>query len=140
MNTRYNLFFSYSYADKDKALVLLNRLKDRFSVWNDIDNMKIGNVDMLMTKGIEESEVFICCASKNYCKPNSNSLKEFNCAILKKMRVVYVLFDEFDNFEEIEESLKPIVLNLARERYFKHHDIDSILEALNTIFEVSFVK
>ena len=139
-NTVYNLFFSYSHADKNKALVLLNRLKDQYSVWNDEDSMKTGNIDMIMTKGIEESEVFICCASKNYCKLGTNSLKEFNCAIAKKKKVIYVLFDEFENFAEIEESLKPIVLNLAQELYFKHHNIDAILKALNTLIEVSFLK
>ena len=72
-------------------------------VWLDEDNLKHGNIDSAMAEGIEASDVFVACLTKEYIRKvnvgsrthplRDNCAKEFNCALIRGKPIVPVVFE-----------------------------------------------
>ena len=84
---------------------------------------------MLIENGINESELFICCATTSYCK-SINSLFEYNHAKEKGKRIIYILFENFNDKKETIDKLDRI--DLARNNYYKITDFESVIKVLET--------
>ena len=139
MNSSFNfdLFVSYSWSNKTLVHELCSLLEKKgYKLWLDKNEMKHGNINHLMKKGIDESEIFVCCATTNYCK-SENALKEFNYAIARKKLIIYIIFEIFNGEEDRLKKLDEISFEFARQMYYKHDDLDGIVR---TVEELKRVK
>jgi hypothetical protein len=136
-NFKFNIFVSYAWLDQTAVHQLCESLeKEKITLWIDKNLMKHGNIDTIMRKGIDESQFFLCCATTSYCL-RENTLKEFNYAIAKGKKIIYVLFEKFKDEKETLEKLKEISFNFARQLYFKHDKIEKIVEAFKELNKVT---
>jgi hypothetical protein len=142
-NFKFNLFVSYAWPDQTAVHQLCESLeKQKIPLWINKNEMKHGIINDLMIKEIDESQFFICCATTSYCM-RENTLREFNYAIAKGKKIIYVLFEKFKDEKESVEKLKEISFHFARQPYFKHDDIEKIVEAfieLNKVTINVFIK
>lgn len=87
-----------------RAMHLTNELrKIGKKVWFDEDNMKYGNIDSLMTDGIEKCSYFVVLLTKQYinkvnngCRKipiSDNCAKEFNYALISKKPIIPIIFE-----------------------------------------------
>lgn len=130
---QFDFFVSYSSADKIEVYNLCDLLKRRgFKIWIDKEQMILGNTDELMQQGIDQSQLFLCCATSSYCKSEFCML-EFKYAANIKKKIVYILFERFNGNEDRMEKLHKIAFRFAGEKYYKHEDIDGIVGALKNL-------
>ena len=138
-NASFHLFVSYCGENKNEVYKLFNQLEiEGFKLWIDKNEMTHGNVDQLMQKGIDDSELFMCCASSAYCR-SDNCMAEFNYAIGMKKKVIYVLFEKFEGDEDRMKKLHKIAFRLSRQKYYKNENIDGIVWAIkNLVISILF--
>lgn len=123
---------SYSWKNKNEVTELCQNLKEqKFSLWLDQKDMNSGQIDTTMIEGINNSKMFLCCLSTDYCKEDGNALKEFRFAFGIKKPIVYVLFEDIRSEEERKKKLQPVSFHMGFEKFFKHKDIVGITEAIN---------
>ena len=130
---QFNLFFSYCGENKNEVYKLYEELKEKgFKIWIDKEEMKSGNVNKLMKKGIDESDVFLCCATTSYCK-SDNCMLEWNYAVDIRKKFIYIIFEKFKDKQERIEKLDEISFHLAGQKYFKHEDVEGIVTAIQDL-------
>ena len=134
VDKRFDLFVSYCHKDKDAVMALCKNLKDReFELWIDTEqNQKYNDLNQMMKKGIDESELFICCASTNH-NNSENCLKEHNYA--KKEKLIYVLIEKFKDQEDMLEKLDKIALDLKNKIYYTNENIDDLVKRINNLLK-----
>ena len=127
---------SYCGDNKKDVYKLYDELTKReYKIWIDKNKMIIGNVDELMKKGIDESELFVCCATTSYCG-SKNCLLEFNYAVNTNKKLIYILFEKFNGNDDRMNKLDAISFRFAGQKYYKHVDIDGIVKALEELRRV----
>ena len=132
-NFQFDLFVSYSWDNKEEVRELCKSLENiGYKLWLDINQMVHGNIDKIMKKGIDESLLFLCCATTSYCQ-SENAMKEFNYAVAKKKSIIYVLFEKFSGDNDRLEKLDAISWHFARQLFYKHNDIVSIGRAIEDL-------
>lgn len=92
------VMLSYSWGSKDpesgvfpnqqQVLAIRDGLERRgIACWIDTEEMR-GNMTEVMTTVIANCNAVVVCMSPTYCRSGSNSLKEFNYAVLQKRRLL----------------------------------------------------
>ena len=131
---QFNIFFSYSHKNKPEVDKLFEFLRNKnYIMWIDTEQMVYGNIEAVMMKGIEDSEYFLCCLSTSYSQ-GKNTLFEYNYAVAKGKRIIYVTFENFKGDEERKEKFKPI--DMGRNIFYKYGKEDcyeNILKALKYV-------
>jgi hypothetical protein len=128
------IFVSYCHKNKDEVYQLTNELrKYGFNLWIDHNEMTSGNIEKLIQKGIDQSKLFICCATSSYCK-SEMCLLEFNYSVYKKKKIIYILFERFSGNEERLEKLDEIAFRFAGQMFYKNEDVKGIVIALKVFF------
>ena len=137
---KFDIYLSYSFENKDLVEELYKKIYGNgYILWFNKNKMAIGNQNKLIQNVIDESLVFLCCATTSYCK-NENEIEELNYAIKKEKKIIYVLFENFKNKQDILEKLDKISFDLVHCLYYKHNDIKSIIKELEIFKKVSFKK
>jgi hypothetical protein len=131
---KYNIFISYSWANAVEVHKLCESLEKKYKIWLDKDGKMLhGNMHDTIRMGIDESKIFLCCASKNYCKQGGTALKEHKYAVDKRKPIVYVMFEKFQDEQDRLEQLKEIRFHFEGQIYHNHNHIDQILSAIDKI-------
>ena len=131
-----DLFISYSWTNKTEVHELCLELEKKgYKLWLDKNDMKYGILHEIMQTGIDQSKYFVCCASTAYCKKDchgndGNALKEFRYAAASKKKIIFVLFETYDNDEEMKQKLHPIGFDLLPSLYFKPDNTIGIIKAI----------
>ena len=137
-----DLFISYSWANKTEVHKFCLELEKKgYKLWLD----KYGILDEVMQKGIDSSKFFVCCASTDYCKKDKkgkdgNVLREFRYASSNGKEIIFVLFEKYENREEMKDKLNPLWFDLSSMLYYKHHDTDKIINAIEELEKVDKPK
>ena len=132
-----DLFISYSWKNKDKVHELCDKLKQKgYNLWWDRNDMKNDVLDEIMQKGIDQSKLFVCCVSTDYCKKDEegnpkNALKEHQYATANNKKIIYILFEKYENKNVMKERLYNIWFNFSKRSYFKHDNIGEIIKAID---------
>jgi hypothetical protein len=75
-----NIFISYSHAHKVIVHKIADKLKAKFTVWIDTDNLKGGVIlDQEIEDGIKNTSLFVCFISEKYCE-SDRCMDEFALA------------------------------------------------------------
>lgn len=134
-NYSFDLFVSHCGVNKKEVYKLCDELKNKgFKLWIDKNEMVYGNVDELMKKGIDESKLFMCCATTAYCE-SKNCLAEFNYAVSVDKKIIYVIFEKFADKIERASKLSAIALRLAGQKFYKCENIDGIVTAIKALVQ-----
>lgn len=132
-----HIFISYAWdSRKDLVRSLANRLvNEKYKIWLDIHEMKTGHLDTMMYDGINESYLFLCCITSEYCK-RDNCMKELRLALDLKKEIIYIIFDDYDktNREKVFGKFGTVRLHMAGKMYFNYKDEKSIFEAINLFY------
>ena len=133
---KFDLFISYSHENKEKVLELFRKLKQQgFHSWIDTEQMINGDINWMMKKGIDESELFLCCATTSYCK-SENCLKEIEYAYFSKKKIVYVLFEKFNGEEDRKKKLDIISWYFRNQKYYKNDNVEDLVKTIETLRQV----
>ena len=136
ISSNFDLFMSYCGKNKKEVHELYEELTKRgYNIWIDKNKMIVGDTDELMKKGIDESELFMCCATTNYCASES-CLLEFKYAVHKKKKMIYILFEEFKGHDDRMNKLDAISFRFAGQKYYKHENVDGIVKAIEELRRV----
>ena len=136
ISSNFDLFMSYCGKNKKEVHELYDELTKRgYNIWIDKNKMIVGDTDELMKKGIDESELFMCCATTNYCASES-CLLEFKYAVHKKKKMIYILFEEFTGHDDRMNKLDAISFRFAGQKYYKHENFDGIVKAIEELRRV----
>ena len=74
------IFLSYCHANKNIVHEIADRLKEVFTIWIDVDNLKAGDdQNMEIANGIRSTTIFLPFINENYCKSKACK-KEFALA------------------------------------------------------------
>ena len=131
-----NIFMSYCGQNKNDVYMLYDELTQRgYNIWIDKNKMILGGTDELMKKGIDESELFMCCATTSYCE-SKNCLLEFNYAVQTYKKVIYILFEKFNGPDDRRKRLDKIYFRFAGQKYYKHDNLDGIVKAIEELRRV----
>ena len=123
---KFDLFISYAHENQEKVLNLLKSLKQKgISPWIDKDQMRRGDIQQIMQQGIDQSKLFLCCATTDYCKSES-CLRELRYADYIKKEIIWVLFENFKDSEDRKLKLKQIGWYISHQKYYKHNDSNLI--------------
>jgi hypothetical protein len=137
---RFHIFLSHSRLNVNDVEKLYNELKKKnYNIWFDRNEMISGNVDNLMKNGIDNSELFMCCATTNYCS-SDNCFLEFNYAIFTGKKIIYILFEKFNGNKDMLKKLDKISFRFAGEKYYKHDDLDGIVKVIEKLRQVFSFK
>ena len=135
LSNNFQIFVSYCHANKKEVYKLYDELEKRmYKLWIDKNKMIVGNTDELMKNGIDNSQLFMCCATMSYCS-SDNCFLEFNYAIYKK-NIIYILFEQFDGYDDTLNKLDKIAFRFAGQKYYKHDDLDGIVKAIEELRKV----
>ena len=133
---KFNIFFSYSHKNKPEVDKLFEFLRNKnYIMWIDTEQMVYGNIEAVMMKGIEDSEYFLCCLSTSYSQ-GKNTLFEYNYAVAKGKRIIYVTFENFKGDEERKEKFKPI--DMGRNIFYKYGKEDCYENIIKALKYVSY--
>ena len=133
---QFNIFFSYSHKNKPEVDKLFEFLRNKnYIMWIDTEQMVYGNIEAVMMKGIEDSEYFLCCLSTSYSQ-GKNTLFEYNYAVAKGKRIIYVTFENFKGDEERKEKFKPI--DMGRNIFYKYGKEDCYENIIKALKYVSY--
>ena len=125
---KHQIFISFALENRNSACELKNQLENRgYKLW-------LTESEDIEFKEIDESKLFICCATTDYCK-DEKRLKEHEYALDNKKPVIYVVFEEFENDASRFESLRPL-LNETASLIYNHNDSDEIAMAISTLLQV----
>ena len=133
---QFKIFFSYSHKNKPEVDKLFEFLRNKnYIMWIDTEQMVYGNIETVMMKGIEDSEYFLCCLSTSYSQ-GKNTLFEYNYAVAKGKRIIYVTFENFKGDEERKEKFKPI--DMGRNIFYKYGKEDCYENIIKALKYVSY--
>jgi hypothetical protein len=129
------VFISYQW-DAQKEVINIKKFLDGNNIKNWFDrtnlNCKDGDLHPQLSKGIEESEIFIPFITKKYDESTNCNL-EFNWAKELQKTMIVVMLEKIDM-----KNLKNIGMFIAsrlRINYFENHNTKEILdEILRVIF------
>ena len=125
---KHQIFISYALENENVVNELKNQLENRgFKRW-------CNESELVEFKKIHDSELFICCATTEYCK-SKNGLMKLDYALGIRKPLIYVLFEPFENEEERYDRLR-LIFDLSVSQIFKNDDIDGIVNAISTLIEV----
>ena len=136
ISSNFDLFISYSGDNKNDVYILYDELNKRgYNIWIDKNKIIVGDTDELIKKGIDQSELFMCCATTSYCA-SEYCLLELKYAVHKKRKVIYILFEQFNGHDDRMNKLDKISFRFAGQKYYKHLDIDGIKKAIEELRRV----
>jgi hypothetical protein len=127
------VFISYQW-DSQKEVIEIKKFLDENNITNWFDrtnlNCKEGDLHPQLSKGIEESEIFIPFITKKY-DTSANCRLEFNWAreLQKTMIVVMLEKIEIKNLKNIGIFIAPKL----RINYFNDHNPKEILEEIHRV-------
>jgi hypothetical protein len=98
-----------------------------------------GSVNKLMQQGIDQSELFVCCATTNYCASH-NCKRELEYADYMNKNIIFILFEKFNGAEDRKQKLHEIGFYLANKKYYKHVDVDGIVNAVKDMVNIYRVE
>ncbi|RNA02183.1 TPR repeat family, partial [Brachionus plicatilis] len=105
----YDVFISYKWDEhKSNVHFMADQLEKRnLRVWLDRNKIKESeDLSITMKNGIDQSELFICCVTENYCDfespKNKNCKSEFNYAFSTNKKILYVIFADVKGLGESE--------------------------------------
>ncbi len=93
--------------------------------------MKAGNTAELTKNCIDNSFLFMCCATTSYCS-SDNCLLEFNYA----KNIIYILFEIFNGHDDRMKKLDRISFRFAGQKHYKHDNLDGIVKAIEELRKV----
>ena len=132
----FDLFISYAHENKKKVLELLQNLKlAGFRAWIDSEQMINGDINRMMKKGIDESELFLCCATTSYCK-SENCIKELEYASRKKKEIIWVLFETFNGKEDRIQKLDEISWYFGDQKYYRNDNVEDLVNVITKLRQV----
>jgi hypothetical protein len=136
LSNNFDIFVSYCSVNKEEVLKLCDELEKReYKLWIDKNQMIFGNTDELMKNGIDNSQLFMCCATTRYGSSDSCFL-EFNYAVNKKKNIIYILFEQFNGHDDRMNKLGKIAFRFAGEKYYKNNNLDGIVKAIEELRKV----
>ncbi len=136
LSYNFDLFVSYCGNDKDEVYKLCDDLEQEgYKLWIDKNEMIVGNISELMRKGIDNSFLFMCCATTSYFS-SDNCLLEFNYAINKKKNIIYILFEQFNGHDDRMKKLDRIAFRFAGQKHYKHENLEGIVMAIEELRKV----
>ena len=136
ISSNFDVFLSYCSVNKNDLYKFYDHLTKRvYNIWIDKNKMIVGDTDELMKKGIDQSELFMCCATTSYCS-SENCLLEFNYAVHKKKKIIYILFEKYNGEDDRMNKLDAISFRFAGQIYYKHFEIDGIVKAIEELRRV----
>ena len=74
LDFKYNLFISYCHKNKEISHTIHEKLKQRYKIWIDL-NITDGELNNEIVNSIEESQIFVCFVSKEYCESETYKLQ-----------------------------------------------------------------
>ena len=132
----FDLFVSYCGDNKNEVYNLYEELEKRgYKLWIDKNTMIVGNTDELMKNGIDNSQLFVCCATTSYCSSDSCFL-EFNYAVNKKKKIIYILFEQFNGHDDRMKKFDKVAFRFAGQKYYKQDNLDGIVKAIEELRKV----
>ena len=136
-----DIFISYCWKkNKEKVHEMHKKLSQKFpKIWIDINEMDYGDLNEMMSEGISQSKVFICCLTEEYCK-SKNCMKEFNFADKLRKPIVYVIFEEIGGLTEpeITKKFSPVSFTMGSQMFYKHQKFDEILAVIGKLLVILF--
>ncbi len=64
------------------------------------------------------------------------SIHIINYAVVKKKKIIYILFEQFDGYDDTLKKLDKISFRFAGQKYYKHNDLDGIVKAIEELRNV----
>jgi hypothetical protein len=107
---KYHLFFSYCHKNKEIVHNIYKKLKQKYKIWIDI-NVTNGKLYREMAKGIEESQIFVCFVSKEYCE-SETCCKEIQFAYDSNTTILPIMLDR-EAKNEVEFFIRRLFLFMA---------------------------
>jgi hypothetical protein len=136
LSNNFDIFVSYCGDNKKEVYKLYDELEKKgYKLWIDKNKMIVGNTDELMKNGIDNSQLFMCCASTSYCA-SKNCMLEFNYVVNTDKTVIYILFEKFNGHDDRMKKLDKIAFRFAGQKYYKHNDLDGIVKAIEELRKV----
>ena len=135
MNSKdaFNAYISYAWdKEKDKVHELYDKLKDKYTIWIDKNEMDQGNVVSIMKNGIDISTIFICCVTQEYFT-RINTMTEYYYACGIEKPILYVIAEDLSNdikYKELISTYGFIGFEMDNQLYFKVNEFDNIEKAI----------
>ena len=94
MNTKYDIFISYSRNDSEQVFSIVKKLQERgFTIWIDKDGIESGDAfKPVIVRAIKNSDVFLFFSSKS-SNESIWTVKEVNTAVHLKKPIIPVRLD-----------------------------------------------
>ena len=140
MSFKYKVFISYEWASQNEVIMIKNYLeKNNIKVWFDRSNLKCkeGSLHSQLSKGIEDSELFVCIITKKYDE-SENCKLEFGWARAHKKPMIVVMLEsiEITNLKEIGI----LIAGPLRINYFINNDPKEILDEILKVLFLDLVR
>jgi hypothetical protein len=105
------IFISYAHENKNIVNLIVNKLKLKFSIWIDYEEISLGvDLNQKITDGIGNSDLVICFITKSYC--NSKACKR-ECTLA----------------DNLNKKILPVILERP-----EISSIDFIISTLNKLY------
>ncbi len=97
MDSRYNIFVSYSRKNSELVLAIVKQLQEKgFTVWIDKDGIESGDAfKTVIVRAIKMSDVFLFFSSKE-ANDSPWTVKEVNTAVHLKKTIIPIRMDDSD--------------------------------------------
>lgn len=122
--------------------------KVNLKVWLDRREIKEAeDLSMKMKKGIDESKLFLCCVTDDYCDfenyRNKNCKSEFNYAFTTNKKILYVIFQDIKGLKEdqIVKRFNAVGFRMAGNLFYMYNsfNLKDILEAIKIKLKEEYV-
>jgi hypothetical protein len=131
----FDLFISYSQKKStDEVYAFYNTLKTTYKAWIDIKDMKNGFVHEVMSDGVHNSEIFVCCLTDEYVK-TENCMKELRLAGGLEKTILFIIFEDMKacSHSDILKKFGLIDTYTNDQSYYFHQDIEEITNSVELI-------
>jgi hypothetical protein len=94
---KYHLFISYCHKNKQIVHKVAEKLQQKYEIWIDL-NFNNGNLYREIANGIDESQIFVCFVSKEYCE-SETCCKEIQLAYDSKKIIMPIMLEREEKME-----------------------------------------